>query len=60
MIVITRQKDESIMIGNEIEIVIVDIQGDKVHLSIKSPKALPIHRREVFEAIEREKKSRPE
>ncbi|MHC4570910.1 MAG: carbon storage regulator CsrA [Planctomycetota bacterium] len=55
MLVLSRQKDESIMIGDEVEITIVDVRGDKVRLGITAPKKIPVHRREVYEAIQREK-----
>ncbi len=55
MLVLSRRKDESIMIGDDVEITIVDIRGDKVRLGITAPKNIPVHRREVYEAIQREK-----
>ena len=55
MLVLSRQKDESIVIGDDIEIVIVDVRGDKVRLGITAPKNISVHRREVYEAIQREK-----
>ena len=58
MLVLSRQKDESIMIGDDVEITIVDVRGDKVRLGIAAPKTIPVHRREVYEAIQREKKER--
>ena len=51
MLVMTRKRDESIVIGPDIEIVVVDIRGDKVRLGVKAPVELPVHRREVYEAI---------
>ena len=60
MLVLSRQKDESIMIGDEVEIVIVDVRGDKVRLGITAPKNVSVHRREVYEAIQREKKEKAE
>ncbi len=57
MLVLSRQKDESIIIGDNVEITIVDIRGDKVRLGITAPKDIPVHRREVYEAIQREKQS---
>ena len=60
MLVLSRQKDESIMIGDNVEIVIVDVRGDKVRLGITAPKEIPVHRREVYEAIQREKFQREE
>ncbi len=55
MLVLSRQKDESIMIGDEVEITIVDVRGNKVRLGITAPKSIAVHRREVYEAIQREK-----
>ncbi len=55
MLVLSRQKDESIMIGDDVEIVIVDVRGDKVRLGITAPKEIPVHRMEIYEAIQREK-----
>ena len=55
MLVLSRQKDESIMVGDDVEITIVDVRGDKVRLGITAPKEIPVHRREVYEAIKREK-----
>lgn len=55
MLVLSRQKDESIVIGDDVEIVIVDVRGDKVRLGITAPKEIPVHRREIYDAIQREK-----
>ena len=54
MLVLSRQKDQSIMIGDDVEIIIVDVRGDKVRLGITAPKEIPVHRKEIFEAIKRE------
>ncbi|MCR4414732.1 MAG: carbon storage regulator CsrA [Thermoguttaceae bacterium] len=54
MLVLSRQRDESIVIGDNIVVTIVDIRGDKVRLGIEAPTEIPVHRREVFEAIQRE------
>ena len=54
MLVLTRKKGQSLMIGNEIEISIVDIQGDQVRIGINAPKTVSIHRKEVFEEIQQE------
>lgn len=54
MLVLSRQRDESIMIGDDVEIMIVDVRGNKVHLGITAPKHIPVHRREVYDAIQRE------
>jgi carbon storage regulator len=54
MLVLSRQRDQTIMIGDDIEITVVDIRGDKVRLGINAPKHVPVHRKEVYEAIRRE------
>ena len=54
MLVLSRHRDESIMIGDEIVITIVDIRGDKVRLGIDAPQDVPVHRQEVYDAIQRE------
>jgi carbon storage regulator len=46
------------MIGDDVEITIVDIRGDKVRLGITAPKHIPVHRREIYDAIQREKKEK--
>ncbi len=53
MLVFSRKKNESIVINDNITIVIVDIRGDKVRLGIEAPKDVPVHRREVLEAMKR-------
>ena len=58
MLVLSRQRDESIMIGDDVEIIIVDVRGDKVRLGITAPKCIPVHRREIYDAIQREKKEK--
>jgi carbon storage regulator len=55
MLVLSRKKNESIMIGDDVKIVIVEIRGDKVRLGIEAPKETPVHRHEVYEAIKAEK-----
>ncbi|MCO6459390.1 MAG: carbon storage regulator CsrA [Pirellulaceae bacterium] len=54
MLVLSRHRDESIMIGDDIVLTIVDIRGDKVRLGIEAPQDIPVHRQEVYEAIQRE------
>lgn len=54
MLVLSRQRDETIMIGDEIEITVVDIRGDKIRLGITAPPQIAVHRKEVYEAIRRE------
>jgi carbon storage regulator len=60
MLVLSRQKDESIIIGDDVEVTIVDVRGDKVRLGITAPKEITVHRKEVYEAIQREKKAAAE
>ena len=59
MLVISRRPDEVIVIGNEIEVMIVDVRGNKVRLGITAPKHIPIHRREVQDRINRGEPRRP-
>ena len=54
MLVLSRHRDESIMIGDDVVVTIVDIRGDKVRLGIEAPTSIPVHRQEVYEAIKRE------
>jgi len=54
MLVLSRHKDETIMIGDDIELTVVDIRGDKVRLGIKAPSQVPVHRKEVYDAIRKE------
>lgn len=54
MLVLSRHRDESIMIGDDVVITIVDIRGDKVRLGIDAPQNIPVHRQEVYDAIQRE------
>ena len=53
MLVLSRQKNESIIINDDITIVVVEIRGDKVRLGVEAPKEVPVHRNEVYEAIRR-------
>ncbi len=54
MLVLSRKRHEEIVIGNEIVISVVEIRGDKVRLGIEAPQAVTVHRREVYDAIQRE------
>jgi carbon storage regulator len=54
MLVLSRQRDESIMIGDNVVVTIVDVRGDRVRLGIEAPREIAVHRREVYEAIQRE------
>ena len=58
MLVLQRTLEESIMIGDDIEIKIVDVRGDRVRLGITAPANVSIHRKEIWEAIQRQKKER--
>jgi carbon storage regulator len=53
MLVLSRKKNESIVINNDITVVVVEIRGDKVRLGVEAPKDIPVHRREVYDAIHR-------
>lgn len=55
MLVLSRQRDETIMIGDDVEITVVDIRGEKVRLGINAPAHIAVHRKEVYDAIKREK-----
>ncbi len=54
MLVLSRQRDETIMIGDDIEVTVVDIRGDKVRLGINAPKEVAVHRKEVYDQIKKE------
>lgn len=54
MLVLTRHRGESIIIGDDIVITVVDIRGDRVRLGITAPAPVPVHRREVYDRIRRE------
>jgi len=54
LLILTRKRNERIMIGDAIEVIVVDIRGEQVQLGINAPKDVPVHRREVYEAIVRE------
>lgn len=58
MLVLSRHRDESIRIGDDIVVTIVDIRGDKVRLGIEAPQHVPVHRSEVYDAIQREGKKK--
>lgn len=55
MLVLSRKKNESIVINDDITVVVVEIRGDKVRLGIEAPKEVPVHRREVYDAIKHNK-----
>ena len=54
MLVLSRKKDEKIIIGDQITLMVIDIRGDKVRLGIEAPKDVAVHRQEVYEAIQKE------
>lgn len=56
MLVLSRKKGQSIMIGHDIEITIIDVQGEQIRLGINAPRDVTIHRKEVFEEIIQENK----
>jgi len=53
MLVLSRKKNESIVINDDIRVVIVEIRGDKVRLGVEAPPEVPVHRQEIYEAIKR-------
>lgn len=55
MLVLSRQRDEWIIIGDNIKVCVVDIRGDKVRLGVEAPSEIPVHRQEVYEAIQKQK-----
>ncbi len=58
MLILSRLRTQVIMIGDEIEITIVDVRGDKVKVGIKAPTSIPVHRKEVYDAIKKQGKPR--
>jgi carbon storage regulator len=58
MLVLSRQRDETIMIGDDVQVTVVDIRGEKVRLGITAPPHIPVHRKEVYEAIQRENQAK--
>ena len=54
MLVLARQRDQTVIIGDDIEVTVVDVRGDKVRLGINAPKHVSVHRKEVYEAIRKE------
>jgi carbon storage regulator len=53
MLVLSRKKNESIVINDDITVVVVEIRGDKVRLGVEAPKEVPVHRKEIYDAIKR-------
>ena len=60
MLVLSRKQGESIVVNDDITIVVVEIRGDKVRLGVEAPKDVPVHRNEVYEAIRRNQKQQEE
>ena len=60
MLVLSRQPDEAIMIGDDIQITVVGVRGEKVRLGITAPPHVPVHRKEVYEAIKAEAEAQAE
>ena len=56
MLALTRKKGESIVVGDEIEVVVLNVTGEQVRLGIVAPKRIPVHRKEIFEQIQAENK----
>ena len=54
MLVLSRHRDEAIMIGDDVEIVVVDVRGDKVRLGVNAPPRVAVHRKEIYESIRQE------
>lgn len=54
MLVLSRKTDEKIRIGDDVEVLVIEIRGDKVRLGITAPRDLPVHREEIYQAIQRE------
>lgn len=57
MLVLSRKRDERIVIGENIVITVVEVRGDKVRLGIEAPQDIPVHRHEVYEALRRQRES---
>lgn len=57
MLVLSRKKEQRILIGDDIEVTVLDIRGGKIRLGITCPAEIPVHRKEVFERIEREREA---
>ena len=55
MLVLTRHRDEKIMIGDDIVVRVVDIRGDKVRLGVEAPLDIEVHREEVYQVIKKER-----
>ncbi|MFN7017461.1 MAG: carbon storage regulator CsrA [Fimbriimonadales bacterium] len=54
MLVLTRKVNQSIMIGDDIEVIVLEVRGEQVRLGIKAPRTVTVHRREIYDAIQKE------
>jgi len=57
MLILSRKKNERIVIGEGVEVTVIEIRGDKVRLGVTAPKEIPVHRREIYDAILREREN---
>jgi carbon storage regulator len=60
MLVLTRSRSQEIIIGEDITITVMDIRGDRVRLGVAAPREIPVHRREVYESIQRDGSTKPD
>jgi len=58
MLVLSRRMDESVIIGEDVKVTVVDVRGNKVRLGITAPRSIPVHREEVYETISEERLSK--
>jgi carbon storage regulator len=56
-LILSRQRDESVMIGDDIIVTVTEIRGDKVRLGFAAPKEIPVHRKEVYDTLQRKAKA---
>lgn len=55
MLVLTRKPNQSIMIGDDIEVTVLEVRGEQVRIGVNAPKHIPVHRREIYEEIQRQR-----
>lgn len=60
MLVLTRKVNQSIVIGDDVEVVVLDVRGEQIRLGIKAPKNVSVHRKEIYDQIQGENKSASE
>ena len=60
MLILSRKRDEQIVIADNIVVTVLEIRGDKVRLGIEAPREVPVHRSEIHELIQREKSQQPD